>query len=351
MPTARYALSAAVRGLRAFLSLEAGVVRDGAGPRPEKGRRTRPANRDEEERLRGLLAEKERQISALRDARDDAAGVRPENIVWIFGTGRSGNTWLSSMMEDLGHAVWREPSVGRLFGEFYYLRSREGQRGTSNFILGEKQRKVWLRSIRNLVLDGANGRFPEVGGGYLTIKEQVGSVGAPLLMEALPESRMVLLVRDPRDVVASWMDADREGGWRRERLDGRTPDRSTVADKDPLAYAEEMANHYARGVGKAMEAYENHRGAKVLVRYEELRSDALTTMRRILAELGVPVDDARLARVVGEHSWERVPEEQKGEGKFHRKARPGSWREDLTPEQAATVEKVTAPLLEELYPG
>ncbi|HEU4494146.1 MAG TPA: hypothetical protein VFR69_08145, partial [Rubrobacteraceae bacterium] len=54
---------------------------------------------------------------------------------------------------------------------------------------------------------------------------------------------------------------------------------------------------------------------------------------------------------VEKHSWENVPEEEKGEGKFHRKATPGGWREDLTPGQAQIVERITAPLLKEFsYP-
>src|SRR3712207_7418913 len=45
----------------------------------------------------------------------------PENIVWIFGSGRSGSTWLSSMMGDIeGHTLWGEPWVGALFGNYYY---------------------------------------------------------------------------------------------------------------------------------------------------------------------------------------------------------------------------------------
>ncbi len=63
------------------------------------------------------------------------------------------------------------------------------------------------------------------------------------------------------------------------------------------------------------------------------------------------MDEAELGRVVEKHSWESIPEKQKGEGKFYRKATPGGWREDLTPEQAKTVESITAPLLGELYPG
>jgi hypothetical protein len=57
----------------------------------------------------------------------------------------------------------------------------------------------------------------------------------------------------------------------------------------------------------------------------------------------------KLARAVEKHSWEYIPEEEKGEGKFYRKATPGGWREDLTPEQAKIVEEITAPLLKELY--
>jgi Sulfotransferase domain len=73
-------------------------------------------------------------------------------------------------------------------------------------------------------------------------------------------------------------------------------------------------------------------------------------MKRMYSELGIEVDEGELERVVDKHSWENIPEDQKGEGKFYRKATPGSWREDLTPEQAEAIERVTAPLLEDLYP-
>lgn len=48
-------------------------------------------------------------------------GIKAENVVWLFGFGRSGTTWLSSMMGDMkDHTVWAEPSVGALVGNFYY---------------------------------------------------------------------------------------------------------------------------------------------------------------------------------------------------------------------------------------
>jgi hypothetical protein len=73
-------------------------------------------------------------------------------------------------------------------------------------------------------------------------------------------------------------------------------------------------------------------------------------MRRLCAELAISVDEDGLARTVEKHSWENVPVGEKGGGKFYRKATPGGWSEDLTPEQVRTVEEITAPLLREFYP-
>ena len=179
------------RGVRAYLDLRAGVTR------------------------RTLYGEFS---SSPAGAGSEAGGVDPANIVWIFGSGRSGSTWLSSMMGDIeGHALWGEPWVGALFGNYYYRGVAERKHQTLHFIMGP-HRETWIGSIRHFVLDSARAIFPTLGeGGYLIIKEPNGSIGAPLLMEALPESRMILLVRDPRDVVASAMDSRSEVGWNYER--------------------------------------------------------------------------------------------------------------------------------------
>ena len=334
MPVIKQQLTIAARGIRAFLNLEAGVTRAEPVPGPQQ------------ESEKGLAA---RETSA-RPAAQRGGHLRPENIVWIFGSGRSGSTWLSSMMGDIkGHALWGEPWVGALFGNFYYT-SGEGRYKNPQFILG-RHRETWLRSIRNLVLDAAAVNFPNLSENqYLIIKEPNGSIGAPLLMEALAESRMVLLIRDPRDVVASSIDARSEGGWHYERNKGRTQRKQRVPTKESIDFAQSRAQQYLRGMGNAKKAYDAHKGPKSLVRYEELRTDTLDTMKRMYMELGVSVNEEQLARVVEEHSWENIPEEKKGDGKFYRKAKPGGWRDDLTPGQAEVIERVTAPLLKELYP-
>jgi hypothetical protein len=286
-----------------------------------------------------------------RDAR--GIGVKPENIVWIFGSGRSGSTWLRSMMENLDrHQAWEEPMIGRLFGEFHDQAPDSDLRRT-DFVMADVNRKGWIGAIRNFVLDCAGYASPRLGAdGYLVVKEPNGSMGAPLLLEALPESRMILLIRDPRDIVSSQLDGARQGGWMYQRKENDDWKRRALPDKDPEAFVRNRSKKYLLHAGNAKKAYDAHRGPKVLVRYEDLRADTLETMKHIYGTLRIPVNEQDLARVVEKHSWENIPEDKKGEGKFYRKATPEGWREDLTPEQVRIIEKVTAPLLEEFYrPG
>ena len=72
-------------------------------------------------------------------------------------------------------------------------------------------------------------------------------------------------------------------------------------------------------------------------------------LERIHDDLDLEIGPAELSESVAKRSWENIPEEKKGPGKSRRKATPGSWREDLTPEQAQTVKRITAPLLQEFY--
>jgi hypothetical protein len=352
------------RGVKVFLKVEAGVTRDktaesiyGSGAMRLYGASGRDNARVPRLKEAGSrILSKRRAFGARsrhRTGREESDGMRPEKMVWFFAAARTGSTWLASMIGEMKEqTVWHDPLLGYLFGHLYYERAAHliGKE-SKTFILGGGYRDSWLKSIRTFVLSEATVRFPEVvaSNDYLVVKEPNGSIGAPLLMEALPESRMILLVRDPRDVAASSMDARRKGGWQYENRNKEDQERESLSEKDPNAFIRKRASNYLQYISKAKEAYDAHEGRKALVRYEDLRADTLGEMKRLYASLEIPVEEKELTRAVKKHSWENIPAEEKGEGKFYRKAKPGGWREDLTPKQARVVEKITAPLLEEFY--
>jgi hypothetical protein len=134
------------RGVEVFLSVEAGVARKGDAT-AKKGaawspvRRTSFAGAQRLKRLgRRALAERGLGLRGVVGRTPGEAlapasrgGVNPGNVVWIFGAGRSGSTWLASMMGELeGQHVWFEPWVGALFDP-HHLRLEE--RGGRHFIL------------------------------------------------------------------------------------------------------------------------------------------------------------------------------------------------------------------------
>jgi GT2 family glycosyltransferase len=272
--------------------------------------------------------------------------VRAEQLVWMFGSPRTGSTWLSKMMAELENQQrWNEPYIGLLFGSFLHERLDGNTKLLNNpsFILSDHYREVWLRSVKNFVIEGARARYPNLGEDqYLIVKEPNGSVGSSLLMEALPESRMIFLIRDPRDVIASRLDAVRQGSWTAQNRDFDTPEKIN-------AFTEHLAEDYFRVVSQVQKAYEAHRGKRVFVRYEDLRADTLGTLKAMYGELGIEVDESRLEDAVAKHNWEQIPDSDKGSGKFYRKAQPGGWRDDLTPEQIRIIENVTGPVLSKYY--
>jgi LPS sulfotransferase NodH len=287
-----------------------------------------------------------------------SGGINPENMVWILGSPRTGSTWLSEILgEPRGHALWKEP----FFGVVLNFRNNLAHRDYINskqFLLGEAYRDVWVASMRRLFLDVGQAKFPNISSSHhLIIKEPNGSMSAPLILEAFPESKLVFLVRDSRDVVASLLDAAKEGSWYGyDRFEASAADAvlqngaSASPDADD-GFVVRLARNYVNNVGAVKEAYAKHPdGAKVLVRYEDLRADPRDGVLRICDTLGIDVDGEQVERAVERRAFENIPQEKRGRGKFHRSATPGGWREDLTPEQARTVQEITGPLLREFYP-
>jgi hypothetical protein len=284
-------------------------------------------------------------------------------VVWMLGSPRSGSTWLLYLLAEHDAVVpMNEPLIGWYLGPFMGdvpgLSSRDFD--LDNFtVLRSHQHKAphffaadfedaWMPPLTALLrvrLRAHVERFPPAVGAdraLLVVKEPNGSQSADVLLRAMPDSRLLFLLRDGRDVVDSELAAIAKGSWVSREFGVRG-----IEPEQRLEFVAANALKWLWRTQVVQDAYRDHPGPKLLVRYEDLRADPLPHVREIFDWLGLEIGDAELAEFVARHQFENVPEAKRGADQFHRAASPGLWRENLTqPEQDALGELIGPKLAE-----
>jgi hypothetical protein len=306
--------------------------------------------------------------------------------VWIYGSPRTGSTWLLEMLchplkvdphEDVGFR-WREgwegPARALPVDEFRIsshlepvgntIETEDGMilsetlngfgKSFSSYAFSAAYEDVWRPEARRLTLVRLHAvveRSRQAGLELpddlplLVIKEVNSSHAAPLVMSLFPRSRMIFLVRDGRDVIDSLIDASSPSGWLMEER--ATPRFETPEER--LGWVRQRCLDWTAGMNVCTRAYEAHDPAlRRRVRYEDLLADTTGCLRDLAGWLGLPNGPRRLETVAGHHSFEAVPEARKGPGKIRRSATPGRWREALTPQEQELAQDIMGRRLVEL---
>jgi hypothetical protein len=190
----------------------------------------------------------------------------------------------------------------------------------------------------------ARAGVPLVASPTMFIKEVNGSHAADLVMSLFPESRMVFLIRDGRDVVDSRMHAVREGGWLARQVDAQFK-----SDEERLQWVRKAMLEWACAVDATTAAYQAHASRlRRMVRYEDLIADPTAGVGSLFKWLGLPREPERVARLVAAHSFNALPAERRGALSRQRAARPGLWRENLTQAEKAAAAEIMGSRLVEL---
>ena len=264
-------------------------------------------------------------------------------LAWIFGSSRSGSTWLLRMLADvegtipiddphLGHhlGVWRPIPLAWAIADgdppelttLLDLKAEE-----PGYFFSARHRESWWQPLRQLITERFEAQAGEVGVGQeraAYVVKEPGSHVAPLLGELFPRSKIVFLLRDGRDVVDSWLDGYREGAW--AIPGGAFP----VSSPDGrIALIRWLAAVWVFRSRAVKEAFETRAPQdRLLIRYEELRQDAAGALEAICDLLNL--DRNRVAEITERHRFERLPTTTRGPSRRERAAQPGAWRENLT---------------------
>ncbi|HEV2790368.1 MAG TPA: sulfotransferase [Solirubrobacterales bacterium] len=286
--------------------------------------------------------------------------MQENRLAWIFGSSRSGSTWLLKMLSDLegvvpvddphlGHhlGVWRPiPLAWAACEDPPELKTLlEVKAEEPGYFFAERYREAWEEPLRQLIAARFEAQATEAGvedpaGAAAFVVKEPGSHVAPLLASLFPASKVIFLLRDGRDVVDSWLDAYSDGSW--AIPGGAFP----VSEEGRIPLIRWLSAVWAYRSRAVREAYESRDPeARILIRYEDLRGETEACMTRICEMIGV--DPAPVAEVVESHRFEKLPRADRGRRSFTRQARVGGWRDNLNlAEQEAMHEAMGEALAE-----
>jgi hypothetical protein len=312
---------------------------------------------------------------------DDALESR---LVWIFGSTRSGSTWLLRL---LCHPLTLEPEDGLGFSlpraarsgspvdalpvnEFllgHHLAPQTGdpiKRPDGQYVpatvnsfwspgpdyaMSKHFEDVWRPELRRFALvrlhatlERAATRFP-VGDDPAVIIKDVGvSHAAQTTMSLLPRSRFLFMVRDGRDVVDSLVHAAQPGSWFT-----RITKPLISSDEDRLDFVRQKAIDWACWTDACQRAWTAHPPElRRMVRYEDLLADPVGELGSLCRWIGLERDVAALETAVSANAF--GANEPTGPTEFARAASPGLWRQNLSSEEQRLTEEIMGERLVDL---
>ena len=279
--------------------------------------------------------------------------------MWLLGSPRSGTTWLLNLLGRRPQIVKiDEPGIGAHLGAFRFpiVNGSPGAFGADESLLSDVRSQapdyffadayadVWRPELRRMILARFAAHLNRAGKprALCLVKEPHGAQAAGLLLDACPDSRLLWLLRDGRDVVDSMLDAAASGGWGEH-------DTRDMDEAERLRFVEDAAHLWLLRTEKLERAYERiAEPRRLLVRYEAARSEPAAELERILDWLGVPATREEIQEDADVMSFERIPAELRGKGRFARSARPGAWRDNLSEAEHSVMERVMGAKLREL---
>jgi len=280
-----------------------------------------------------------------KELSSEQESILESNIIWLFASARSGTSWLGKMLESLNLKFINEPLIGCHLGfrdpsRINYLRDIEFFKNDPNYFFSERYKLTWQFYLRKLLLNRIYAESQNYDS-LIIIKEPNGIVGADIILNCLPNSKMIFLIRDGRDVLDSLWDAAQEKSELRKRFQTKP-----VSLDDRENFLEQTSEIWKSNMGIIISAFGNHKDElKIKTRYEDLRSNTFEEFKKICNFLKISETDNKIQEIIDKMSFENIPAESKGIGKVTRSAKPEKWRENFSEEEKLKVNKIMNDML------
>ena len=270
-----------------------------------------------------------------------------KKIVWLFGFPRSGTTWIATQLLSYQTRSINELNISSHLGihnivKGQITRNIESRKDFSDYFFSEKYKEVWIYFLRKLILNRIYAQIQDISQNII-IKEPSAFFAGDILSHCMPESKILILIRDGRDVIDSLVDAKQKEGFMTKS--GSNP----IEKKRLLRFISDQSNLWVNVMKNLMKTYKNHsEKLRMLIRYEDLRNNTLEELEKIYKFLEIEIDKKTLEKIVEKYSFENIPSGLKGKGKFARSASPGKWKENFNEKEQETINEIMKETLKKL---
>lgn len=270
------------------------------------------------------------------------------NLVWIFASPRSGTSWLAMRLLSHNTLLVNEPLIGKHLGSLPYrnvdaiVRDYEVRNDDPQYFFSRQYESVWKKYVRKLILNRIYAQV-QTYDKHVIIKEPNGSMGADILSQCLPTCKIILILRDGRDVIDSMLDYSKFTPW------GKKVQQHSFKETDRETFIERAAHTWLKNMEVLERTKTIHDQERLfLIRYEDLRYNTLQVVLKLYNFIGIDISREEAAYIVEKHSYENVPALKKGRDKPIRTATPGAWREHLTEKEQNIIHDIIGAKLKAL---
>ena len=110
--------------------------------------------------------------------------------------------------------------------------------------------------------------------------------------------------------------------------------REPVTEKNRLKFIQKHARKWVHLVQTLKKTYNEHpKELRHQLHYEELLKNTLPELKKLYQFLEIDAKEEDLKEIINTYSFEKIPKNQKGKGKFHRFATPGIWKENFNEDE------------------
>lgn len=261
-----------------------------------------------------------------------------KNIAWLASYPKSGNTWVRAFLT----AFFRKPGEGNGFINDLVAVSAASRKIIEEELCLETS-ELTMEELENLRPEAMRSFAKEIDKAPHFIKVHDAYTNTPSGEALFPKEisiGVIYIVRNPLDVAVSFA-----------HHNGEDVEKTISLMANSKTHISQNTNSIQLQVVQKLQSWDEHVKSWIhqtdipclLIKYEDMIADPETEFKKILDFCKIPFSEAELRSAINRSSFSSLQSHEMKEGfkekainasAFFRKGKAGSWRDDLTTEQA-----------------